>query len=388
MNVIFDYQAFYYQRFGGVSRYFSRLIEVLSKRTDLHCKLPLEWTANMEGEALRRCIPSLRLVPPLLERQTFLGAKRIRRRLYSLFPSWHPEQRHQYRQQLEMSRCRYDIFHPTYYEDYYLRGSCRPRVVLTVFDMIFELFPECYSDPVSSSIVAKKRNVILSASRLIAISESTKRDICRFYHIPQERVVVIPLANTLQQSGSVPMLNECDTLPERYILFVGTRRGYKNFSFFLDSVASLLRAESGLHLICTGDEFTCDETRHIELLGLSGRVRRVGVYSDATLAMLYGNAVVLVCPSLYEGFGLPVLEAMSCSCPVIVSNTSSMPEVAGDAALYIDPRDADSIYKAVARVVASSQLRQELQERGRRREKAFSWDRVAEATVEAYRSVL
>ena len=177
---------------------------------------------------------------------------------------------------------------------------------------------------------------------------------------------MVYLGNSLQgidDAGS----NTGDPLPEKYLLFVGDRSLYKNFYLFAEAVAPLVKTDPGLRLVCVGGRpFSGQENAFFRYHGLDGKVDYQQV-NDTTLAGLYRGAIAFVYPSLYEGFGIPVLEAFSCDCPAILSNTSSLPEVGGDAAAYFDPKDASSIRETVCRVVCDRGLREKMIARGRER---------------------
>jgi glycosyltransferase involved in cell wall biosynthesis len=167
------------------------------------------------------------------------------------------------------------------------------------------------------------------------------------------------------------------------------RRGYKNFDNMLRAYASSGSLRKEFDLIAFGsNSFTPDETEFIRALGLSGRQVRHLAGDDLLLKRLYECAVAFVFPSLYEGFGIPLLEAMGCGCPVLCNNSSSIPEIVGDAGLYCDARQPDAIADAMERVASSTELRTTMMARGNERVKLFSWDRCAAETLEVYRSLL
>jgi glycosyltransferase involved in cell wall biosynthesis len=255
--------------------------------------------------------------------------------------------------------------------------------------MIHELFPEMFSSADRTSYW--KRELVLKAARIIAISNSTRDDLVRYYGIAEEKVAVTHLGPPRfpdgERSGSSPA--------GKYILYVGNRdkpfplkERYKNFDFFVESLLPLFREQQDLRLVCAGGgTFNSQERRLFAERGIGGKV----LYDPASggvPADLYRKATLFVLPSLYEGFGLPVLEAFSCGCPVAVSRTSALPEVAGDAALYFDPRNADSIREAVRRVFEDGALREHLRSEGFKQMRNFSWRKTAEETKAVYESVL
>lgn len=177
-------------------------------------------------------------------------------------------------------------------------------------------------------------------------------------------------------------------LPRPYLLFVGERSGYKNFEGLIEAFASTRLAKDGFHLVCFGGgPFRDRENEKIAALGIGKAVHQVSG-SDESLVQYYRNAVAFVFPSRYEGFGIPILEAMELSCPVLCANAGSMPEVGGDAAVYFDPDDISSFAEILERTVLDPDLLLDLKRRGLLRAGTFSWDRCAQETMDLYRSVL
>jgi glycosyltransferase involved in cell wall biosynthesis len=189
------------------------------------------------------------------------------------------------------------------------------------------------------------------------------------------------LMNTAGERVEELVLPTC----EPFLLYVGNRGGYKNFLRLLEAYGASPQLKTGYKLICFGGgAFQADELKTMQTLGLdSGQVTQLGG-DDQLLAKLYERASAFIFPSLYEGFGIPPLEAMSHDCPVVCSNTSSIPEVVGDAGEYFDPADADSMREAIERVVTSDNHRKLLISKGRARLKYFSWDRCAVETLDIY----
>jgi glycosyltransferase involved in cell wall biosynthesis len=278
----------------------------------------------------------------------------------------------------------YDVFHPTYYDAYFLQGLRGKPYVLTVFDMVHELFGGEYQEYRDGTAEAKKR-LAQGASRVIAISEQTRQDVIRLHGFRPDKVVAIHLgAPAVRQQSRQRSDGDVD---RPFILYVGSRERHKNFAFFLTACAPVLK-KYGIRCVCTGsNSFTADESDLIRRLGLAG-LASWRTSTDSELADLYTGAICLAYPSRYEGFGLPVLEAFACSCPVAASNTSSIPEVGGEAALYFDPLDRDSIAAAIELMLTDDALRLRLRERGRKRALDFSWDNMARRTADVYREAL
>jgi len=276
----------------------------------------------------------------------------------------------------------FDVFHPTYYNPYFLKYLKTKKYVLSVYDMIHELFPGMFPEDGTAML---KKKVIECATKIIAISDNTKTDIINIYNIDPQKIEVIPLASSLQINTSDIILN----LPQKYILFVGHRVANKNFTFFINSISSFLYEEKDLYVICAGSEvFSENEIHLLNKLKIEKQVIYYPIINDSTLSYIYRNAVLFVFPSLYEGFGIPVLEAFSCGCPVAASNCSSLPEVGGDAANYFDPKNSDSIQKVVEDIVHNGSLQDSLRARGYERLKLFSWKKTALKTKKVYDSLL
>lgn len=357
MKVLFDYQILATQRYGGISRYFYELISNLSKfgvETSIKCLFNRNsYFEDFFGKKYNPKIEKIR-------------GRGFINRLYM---------------KLMLRLGHYDIFHPTYYDNYFL-SDYKGKLVITVYDMIHELFPEYFSP--DDSTIQQKKQLIYKADHIIAISESTKRDILKLYpDIPENKISVIYIASNFVSRKEE---NRDKRFPNQYILFVGSRYGYKNYNAFFEAVRPILNENPELSLVCLGGgDFSKEE---IELHGqLKDRVMQMDV-NDNTLSYAYSHAECFVFPSLYEGFGIPTLEAFACKCPVVLSNTSSMPEVGGDAAVYINPMDVHDMTKNIERVIYDCDLRNTMREQGLEQLKKFNWEQIAQETAECYRNVL
>jgi glycosyltransferase involved in cell wall biosynthesis len=177
------------------------------------------------------------------------------------------------------------------------------------------------------------------------------------------------------------------TVPERFILFVGNRRIYKNFKFFIQSISPLMYREKSLQVVCAGGgAFAEDEVNLLKQLGVANRVHNFPI-DDGKLSTLYSQAELFVFPSLYEGFGIPMLEALGVGCPVAASRSSSLSEVGGGAARYFDPTDSSSILSTVEEVISDPSLKKTMRARGRERFKDFSWEKTAVETKRVYENL-
>jgi len=373
MKILYDHQIFAAQNFGGISRYFYELL-----RGQRQAELSVAYSDNeyLSADPRFGALVESKAKGPRASPWARLRNRRGTRRHVMVDNA---------NRAATVQRLRagdWDVFHPTYYEAYFLDELAAKPYVLTVYDMIHELFPEHFhlDDPVA----AHKRLLVERAAQVIAISENTKRDLMAIYGVPDSKVSVVHLGGSLE---SIQIDRDLQ-LPRRYVLLVGTRVGYKNCYFAIRALSRLLAAQPDLTLVCAGGGvFTDAEVRFFTELGISDRVRyfRAG---DAQLAALYRNAELFLFPSLYEGFGIPVIEAFSCNCPVVASRTPALLEVAGDAAEYFDPKCPDSLNNAALRIMSDRERRAELQRLGKARCAQFSWRECAMKTTAVYQSVL
>jgi glycosyltransferase involved in cell wall biosynthesis len=363
MKVLYDYQIFSEQEFGGISRYFCALTAQMGNFHGVEAQIvaPLHVNRYLKeygntiavGQYVRRLPKTGRFI------KTLSGA--LFRPLASMM--------------------RPDIVHETYYS---LRPTCGGKMprALTVYDMIHERYPDSFA--ANDSMTSIKAYALRRADQIFCISENTRRDLLEFHRLPEELVTVTYLGYDALPLTEITVEDLVGSTP--YLLYVGGRHGYKNFEGLLRAFAASSWLRDNLRLVCFGAAaFSRAELNLIASLGLSESqvIHRGG--GDDRLATLYKGAAAFVYPSQYEGFGIPPLEAMSLDCPVICSNTSSIPEVVGEAGEYFDPLDIESIKVAIERVLQSPMRQAELVALGRSRREQFSWERCARETFDVYR---
>jgi len=370
MKILYDHRAFERQVFGGVSRYFYELVrnvvsvgegEKLHVFQGIHVNAyPLSSYKSYFGRYFgirHRALPKTRRL-----------FSHVNEGLFSLFTKG--------------SYGSHDIYHPTYYADSISRWKASP-VVLTVHDMILELLQKSIRG--RDRLILQKARSIQRADLLIAISEATKRDLIEFYGVEQSRIRVIYLGAPTEVMSS--SCGNTQRYGKPFILYVGTRSGYKNFRLFLSAYASSERLKKNFDLVCFGGgSFSKEELRMIKEAQCERKVLNVDG-DDKLLFETYRNAALFVYPSLYEGFGIPLLEAFACECPVVASDRGSIPEVGGDAVFYCNPDDLDSIRSSMETVVFDSGLSRQLVDKGRLRKKRFSWCDMARKMVQVYKEV-
>jgi glycosyltransferase involved in cell wall biosynthesis len=263
--------------------------------------------------------------------------------------------------------------------------------VVTIYDLSFFLFPQGLQPWRRLYLRQGTAYSARRARRVVVISASTKRDVVRLLGVPEERIDVVPCGvdadfRPVDSPDLLDALRRKRQLPPRMILFVGTMEPRKNLTTLLNSYAILKRQISPPPLVVAGAK----GWRHEEVLSLAkdlsllGDLLLPGYVPREELPLWYSAADLLVYPSLYEGFGLPPLEAMACGTAVVASNTSSLPEVVGEAGLLVEPTDAEQMAQAMRRVLTDASLREALRVKGLERARAFTWQRTAQDTVTVY----
>ncbi len=276
----------------------------------------------------------------------------------------------------------------------FLFGAGGARTVVTVHDV----FP--WSAPGTSTrmdtLIYRHwlPRVLPRVDAVITVSQVSKKDIVRYLRVPAQKVHVIHegvgAAFSPASAEDTSRVQSRIQIPPRYILFVGSIEERKNLRRLLHACARLWRAGEKRPLVVVGARRWKYSAimRTLEELGVEEHVIFTGYVPDADLPAIYSGADVFVFPSLYEGFGLPPLEAMACGTPVVCSNAASLPEVVGDAAITVDPHDVEGLAEAIHRVLADAGLREELRAKGLERAKLFTWERAARETLAVYRRVL
>ncbi|MDR3371568.1 glycosyltransferase family 1 protein [Rhodoferax sp.] len=365
MRVIFDHQIFSLQKYGGISRYFAELVNQLSlvKEVQVSVISPTYINAYLSSSLSDVNVVGTRA--PI-----FKGSHLIYRAVNRVLAK------------PLANLYRPDLVHETYYAAQTMAPKgC--KVVLTVYDMIHERFTNDFAthDTVARDKVAAVRR----ADHVICISEHTRQDLINLHGVDPEKTSVIHLGFSLSQTRD--QVESPITRP--FLLYVGIRAGYKNFASLLKAYASSPSLMKDYQLVAFGGgALTSSELELARRLGIpTGQLLQIPG-GDDVLAGLYRKATVFIYPSLYEGFGIPPLEAMSFGCPVVCSNTSSIPEVVGNAALMFDPLLPDQIAQAISAALGDAATRQTLVARGYEQVKQFSWAACAQQTLSVYQQVL
>ncbi|MFE1747896.1 glycosyltransferase family 4 protein [Coleofasciculus sp. H7-2] len=286
-----------------------------------------------------------------------------------------------------------DILQGTNYCVYPCRNTLK---IMNIYDLTFIKFPD-YTNSVVKTYNKRVKKCLQWTDLVLTISESSKKDIVEYLGVDPQRIYVTPLASRYHSGYlSEELAHQIEAsigydFSKPYLLFVSTLEPRKNINNLITAFNLLkqkYKIEHQLVLIGQKGWHYKKIFSAIEDSPWKSQIHHLDYLSDDLVAVFYSKADAFVYPSYYEGFGLPVLEAMTLGAPVITSNTSSLPEVAGDAALFIDPDDPTSLADAILKVIGDSQLRSELIQKGKERAKLFSWERTAQETLKAYKSLL
>jgi glycosyltransferase involved in cell wall biosynthesis len=377
MRILFDHQVFSWQTYGGVSRYF---VEQMRGLQTLGQEVYLPEYFYSENVYLRN-IPGFERKS--LSRFSFKG-KKILQNVLGRNASLKA-----------LQKLKPAVFHPTYFDPYFLKTvqNSSQAFVVTVHDMIHEIYGHGSRSVFSldAQVVENKRLLCEKADAVIAVSENTRQDLLRFCpDINPEKITVIHHGNALGLARYPALTNESNAMAGTapFLLFVGQRKAYKNFAWMLENLADLLHREPTLQLVCVGGSpFDALEQSQLNRLGIAQKVQYRTVASDAELVELYRQAACFIFPSQYEGFGIPVLEAFACACPVVLNRSSSLPEVGGDAALYFEEKNPGSLESAVQQILSDSAFRKKQIQLGLERAKTFTWEQSVAKHLLVYQRI-
>lgn len=362
MKIAFDHQIFTYQSYGGISRYYKVLIENLfNKNQDVRVFAGFHQNQYISSLPLS-CVTGTKINK--YPKKTLRAFQSINHLISQIqMKSWKP-----------------DLIHETYYSN---KPSFKTDAIkiATVYDMIHEIYSSCFPEGDKTTYLKKK--TFDRVDHIISISNNTKNDLIRLFGIDESKISVVHLGVDSKVFEQSKNLKSKEFSP--FILFVGARGEYKNFKGFLKAISSSHIIKNKIKVVAFGGgRFEKSELSLIKNLGFNdGVVYQVGG-DDKVLASLYANALCFVYPSLYEGFGLPPLEAMASGCPVVSSNSSSMPEVINDAGEYFNPNINEEMIYAIEKVITSSSRQKELIELGTKNVRLFSWKKCTEKTLKIY----
>jgi glycosyltransferase involved in cell wall biosynthesis len=367
-NLVIDGIIFSLQPYGGISRIYK---EIIPRICAMDSSIRVTLLIQGEVRSSLPVLPNIFLIK--------IPELKTRMRPYSFWQSIFGLSRN-FIIKAKLHKIERPIWHSTYYTT---TGRWNGPSVVTVYDMIYERFPQFYNSKGQESLRKRKRRCIEGADAIICISETTRQDAESYYDCKGKSMYVTPLG----YSAAFKKLDELQSGEQRnkpFLLYVGRRAHYKNFTTLLKAYQTWKYA-GDFEILAVGDPWSAEEQDLIASLGIQDSVHAIQVGSDEELCRLYNQAAAFVYPSLYEGFGIPLLEAMACSCPVVASNIPSTVEVAGDYPYYFEPTSRESLAEALTKAVMENRDAKRMLY-GFERIKSFSWDRTARETLEVYRS--
>lgn len=347
------------QKFGGITKYFCELMK--NYTPDNEYKLSVLFSYNQHLKDDFEVFKKLYL--PVSTKTTKMAGF-CRRKMYKI---------NQLYCSVIVKRNDYDLFHPTYYDPYFFNILKKPYII-TVHDLISFKFQDKLRNEHQRD---KMKLLINNSKRIIAISQHTKMDLIDILNVPAEKIDVI------YHGFNKFIQNNQKSVHGRYILFVGARPNYKNFKKLAEAFGLLITSDSDLKLICVGPEFNKEENDYLAEYKIKEKTISLRV-NEKELNHLYSFALAFIYPTLYEGFGMPILEAFANNCPVCLSDASCLPEIAGNAGTYFDPNDAESIHEKIRQLIYNADYSEKMIARGKERLKAFSWKKCAKQTIASY----
>jgi glycosyltransferase involved in cell wall biosynthesis len=371
MQIVVDGFIYEQQLHGGIPRIFS---EILPRMCELEPALSVALLTLKLSQQQKQALP----IHARIHHQSLFPPARLfrRRRLWwRVSPSIHA-----LAQRFALRNDRTALWHSTYYTA--LNGWTGP-VVTTVADMIYERFTSLFVGPMNDQIRRQKRDSIQRADAILCISETTKAELLKYYHVDKTKVYVTPLAynNTM----FYPRPASSSIIPPPFLLYIGGRTHYKNFTGLLKAY-SVWDSRKEVRLVVVGSSWAKAEAQLLAELGIERQVQLLTRVDDLTLSQLYNQAAAFVYPSLYEGFGIPLLEALACGCPVIASRIPSSVEIAGECPIYFDPVQQDGLLVALDTALTTGREAERVR-LGLDHVKSYSWDRTAQQTLAVYRAL-
>lgn len=383
IRVLFDHQAFTAHTFSGVSKSFCELISAFPNYVAPEISIVQSNNIHLKDSGLVNELQPAKLdIQQFVSKNYFPGKGHIYRIMSNLHIIKGAERINEDSSIRAIKTGNFDVFHPTFFDSYFLRYLNSKPFVLTVHDMMPEIFPQYYGK--NNPQILEKKKLVKRADAIVAISENTKKDLIDILNVPESKIhVIYHGAPIIKPSIDEPIIKE------RYFLYIGTRNAYKNFTKTVYDFCEFSNNNPDIKLVCTGPKFTMQEMDLFKRLNLSDKISHIFV-GDQDLPNLYSNAIAMIYPSLYEGFGMPILEAFACGCPTILNNKSCFPEIAGDAAVYFESDGVKSNLAGTLEkfVSLSSNQRNNIIEKSKKRLANFSWQKSACSLAELYESVI
>lgn len=383
MKVLYDYQAFEMQDFGGVSKCFCELISNLPE--DVKTEIAIKQSNNVH---LKESKLVDGLEPFVINEKIWRAKIHFRRthQLYLLLTRFGLLKGAEYYNHgmaiKALKEQNFDVFHPTFFNSYFLKYLGEKPWVFTIHDLMPELFPQFFGT--KDEQILFKEKYLKYASAVVAVSNTTKQDLMRIVGIPDNKITVI-----YHGGPEIEVIKDKPLIEEPYFLYVGMRSSYKNFKQTVFDFKEFHKEHKDVKLVCTGSDFTLEEKQLFVLLGLNRAIVHFKA-NDIQLKNLYANAIAFIYPSLYEGFGMPILEAYAYGCPVMLNDIPVFREIADDAAMFFKSNEQGSDLSKLLEDVfnLSAEERQEMITNGYNQLSKYSWKKSAEKLADLYKSLI
>ena len=360
-KIFFDHQIFTKQKIGGISNYFFNLgIEMIKMNLDIKFFSPLHRNKYLLQIPKKNRFGSyVNFLPGRINNSIDLINFHISKKY--------------------LDKNSYDLIHQTYYSKKIL--SKLPKI-LTVFDLISEKYPNYFKN--FKDLREEKKFSIENSQHLICISETTKNDLIEYFGVDPKKITVTLLASNLSND----LIEIKNKMLKNFILFIGNRRGYKNFDGFIEafSKSNLIKKNFKI-MIVGGEKFGNEDFEILKKNEMTLDHIQIANEKKMSLSYIYSNVALMVYPSLYEGFGLPILEAMACGCPVLSSNGGSLQEVGGKNIEYFDPLDTDDMSFKFDKILSSNTNLKNQIAHGYKQSQKFSWEKCAKETIQVYQNI-
>ncbi len=369
VNLLVDHQSFSLQNYGGITTYFVGLLNDFNL-LKLNFKLSVLVSSNQFVNLFKKQI---------YFRFSDWTVRRLMKYIYFTINSLYTL--------FILKTNKINIYHATYFEDFYLKFIKNISLVITIYDCSYEELGS--SEKWFKRVIEKRKKVIKRADAIIAISESVKQDILKYYNIDETKITVIPLFSPITKNNAKYKSAYSLAGKNRYILFIGTRSFNKNFDRFIEAYTKISVSNPNIKLICAGGgKFTPLELEMINKLGIEKNVIYKDYKVDSDLIPYYKGAEVFVFPTLKEGFGIPLLGSFACGCPVIASDIQVFKEVAGGAYIKCNPNSVESITSAIESVIEKRVDLKSFINKGYFFSKEYTSIKMTERTIKLYKSII
>jgi glycosyltransferase involved in cell wall biosynthesis len=364
MKIFYDHYAFTYLKFGGISKYMCELLKNIPKENYYNSTI-ISNNQHIQDSGL---IKTIKFFPNL----KFRGKERIMFELNMPYTKY------------KMHTVDWDVFHSTWFATRYFNELKGKRVVVTIHDLIYDVFYKDKDIPNKEKIIDMGRKSAERADKVIAVSQYTKQNMIDIWGIDGQKIEVIHHGVDKNRYS----LSKMRLIKNPYLFFVGgSRVATKNFEHLIDAFSILTKRYKDLRLVCSGVKFTNQERQELQRLRIIDKV--IHFYAtDQQMAQLYYDAEMLVVPSYYEGFGMPILEAMVYDCPLALSNASCLPEIAAEAGVYYNPYDVEEMCDKISLLLEDTAFREKQKNLCRQRLNNFSWEKCATEHLKLYETLI